>query len=51
MSKSEKDLKKYLAKVNPVLERLVVDLLIDQPEDFVTQNKNSFCHKKLNFPH
>lgn len=48
MSKSEKDLKKYLAKVNPVLERLVVDLLIDQPEDFIEFSIKWFDEKGRN---
>jgi len=30
-------MKEYLTnKINPVFERLIVDLLIDMPEDFVT---------------
>lgn len=29
-------MKKYLEQINPVIERLIIDLLIDMPEDLST---------------
>jgi len=31
----ENKMRNYLNKINPVIERLIVDLLVDMPEDFV----------------
>jgi len=34
MGKDNK-MRTYLNRINPVIERLIVDLLVDMPEDFV----------------
>ena len=36
MGKDNK-MRTYLNRINPVIERLIVDLLVDMPEDFVIE--------------
>jgi len=36
----ENKMRNYLNKINPVIERLIVDLLVDMPEDFVRTKNN-----------
>lgn len=38
-------MRRYLNRINPVIERLVVDLLVERPEDFVTFAVNWFQDK------
>lgn len=43
-------MREYLTKkINPVFERLIVDLLIDMPTDFVHNIINYFNNKSINF--
>ncbi|KAL4439096.1 hypothetical protein ABPG74_008871 [Tetrahymena malaccensis] len=44
MSK-EHQMRDYLARINPVIERLIIDLLVDMPENYVEYSVNWFQEK------
>ncbi|EAS02289.2 CAMP-dependent kinase, regulatory protein (macronuclear) [Tetrahymena thermophila SB210] len=44
MSK-ENQMRDYLARINPVIERLIIDLLVDMPENYVQYSVNWFQEK------